>query len=119
MGAISELTKIFDDMGYPHWLMHTMPKNLRYPPSFFTFLPIDAPFVAHYDNKPHAIAWAFWVGFYSNDPALVGSVPLELAKRLRAAGWVVEGLGEAVPSDEPTHTGWRIAAYYIEPYKEE
>lgn len=119
MGAKSELIKVFDDIGYPYWLMHTMPKNKKYPESFFTFLSIDAPFSAYYDNRPHAVAWAFWIGFYSSSPALVESVPTELAKRLRAAGWVVDGLGEDVQSDEPTHTGRRITAYYIEPYKEE
>lgn len=119
MGAKSELIKVFDSMGYPYWLMHTMPKNQKYPESFFTFLSIDAPFVAHYDNRPHAVSWAFWVGFYSSNPALVDSIPVELTKRLRAAGWVVDGLGEDVQSDEPTHTGRRITAYYIEPYKEE
>ena len=118
MSAKANLIEIFDGIGYPHWLMHTMPMQQKYPASFFTFLSIDAPFVAHYDNQPHAVAWAFWVGFYSNDPALVESVPAELIKRLRAAGWVVEGMGEDVQSDEPTHTGRRITAYYLEPYKE-
>ena len=115
----AELIAIFDEMGYPHWLMHTMPAKQKYPESFFTFLAIDAPFKAYYDNHPHAIAWAFMIGFYSNNPLLVQSVPLELARRLQAAGWVVPGLGEDVPSDEPTHTGWRITAYYVQNIDEE
>lgn len=119
MGAKADLVAIFDEMGYPHWLMHTMPASKRYPESFFTFLSIDAPFVAHYDNAPHAVAWAFWIGFYSSKPALMESVPLALAKRLRAAGWIVEGLGEDVQSDEPTHTGRRITAYYLQKIDEE
>ena len=39
---------------------------------------------------------------------------MELTKRLLAAGWSVPGAGEDVPSDEPTHTGWRITAYYVQ-----
>lgn len=108
------LIAIFKEMGYPYWLMHTMPASQRYPESFFTFLAIDAPFKAYYDNRPHAIAWAFMIGFYSSNPRLRKSVRLELVKKLQAAGFVVPGLGEDVPSDEPTHTGWRITAYYVQ-----
>lgn len=110
----SQLIEILEGMGYETWLMHTMPSSKKYPDSFFTYMAIDAPFKAHYNNRPHAIVWAFWIGFYSSNPALVESVPLELSKRLRAAGWVVPGLGEDVQSDEQTHTGWRITAYYVQ-----
>lgn len=119
MGAKSDLIAILDGMGYPSWLMHTMPAEERYPESFFTFLAIDAPFTAFYDNRPHAAVWAFWIGFYSSDPALVESVPVELAARLQAAGWTVPGLGEDVRSDEPTHTGRRISAYYVVNYNKQ
>lgn len=114
MGAKSELITILDGMGYPSWLMHTMPADEVYPESFFTFLSIDAPFIAHYDNRAHATVWTFWVGFYSSNPALVESVPEELTRHLQAAGWTVPGLGEDVQSDEPTHTGRRITAYYVQ-----
>lgn len=110
----AQLIAILEAMGYEHWLMHTMPSSKKYPDSFFTYLAIDTPFIMHYDNRPHAAVWTFWIGFYSNNPALVESVPLELANRLRAAGWVVPGLGEDVQSDEPTHTGWRITAHYVQ-----
>lgn len=119
MSVKDKLKAVLDGFGYRSWLMHTMPADEVYPESFFTYLSIDAPFVAHYDNAPHSVVWAFWIGFYSCDPDLVESVPQELARRLRAAGWTVPGLGEDVQSDEPSHTGRRITAYYTEPYKEE
>ena len=114
MNVKDELIKILDGFNFPSWLMHTMPAKQKYPDAFFTFLSTDAPFTAHYNNQPHAIVWAFMIGFYSSDPDQVESVPLELARRLMAAGWIVEGAGEDVPSDEPTHTGRRITAYYIQ-----
>lgn len=114
MNVKDKLIEVFDGFGYPSWLMHTMPADEVYPDAFFTFLAADAPFAMHYDNAPHAVAWAFAIGFYSNDPVKVDSVPLELARRLLAAGWIVEGLGEDVQSDEPTHTGRRITAYYVQ-----
>lgn len=114
MSVKSDLIAIFDEMGYPSWLMHTMPASQVYPESFFTFLTTDAPFEAHYDNQPHSVVWAFEIGFYSSDPEMVERIPLELAKRLRAAGWVVPGLGVDVKSDEPTHTGRRITAWCVQ-----
>lgn len=119
MSVKSELIKVLEGFGYPCWLMHTMPAEEVYPESFFTFLAIDAPFSAHYDNGPHAVIWSFWIGFYSSDPEKVESVPLELARRLIAAGWIVEGLGEDVQSDEPTHTGRRLTVHYIQRLKED
>lgn len=114
MGAKSELINILESMGYRVWLMHTMPLTQVYPESFFTYMAIDTPFTAHYNNRPHAIVWAFWIGFYSSNATLVESVPVELTRRLLDAGWVVPGLGEDVQSDEPTHTGWRLTAYYVQ-----
>ena len=114
MDAKDRLKEVLDSFGFDSWLMHTMPEDEAYPDSFFTYLSIDAPFTAHYDNAPHAVVWAFWIGFYSNDSERVASVPLELAKRLRAAGWTVPGLGEDVQSDEPDWTGKRLTAYFVE-----
>lgn len=115
MSAKTDLIAIFDEFGYSHWLMHTMPASEEYPESFFTFLSTDAPFEAHYDNQPHSVVWYFEIGFYSSDPEKVARIPLELAKRLRAAGWFVPGLGSDAQSDEPTHTGWHFTAMCVQP----
>lgn len=114
MSVKDKLKEVLDSFELDSWLMHTMPEDEVYPDSFFTYLSIDAPFVAHYDNTPHSVVWAFWIGFYSNDANQVDSVPLELANRLRAAGWTVPGLGEDVQSDDPGWTGKRLTAYYAE-----
>ena len=118
MNVEDELIKILDGFNFPSWLMHTMPAKQKYPDSFFTFLSTDAPFTAYYNNQPHAIVWTFMIGFYSSDPDQVRSVPLELARRLMAAGWILEGPGVDVKSDEPTHTGRRITAHYIQRLEE-
>lgn len=114
MSVTEKLQEVLEGFGLRSWLMHTMPAEEEYPESFFTFLSIDAPFEAHYNNKPHSIVWAYWIGFYSSDPDKVNNIPLELATRLRAAGWVVPGLGESVRADEPNYTGRRITAYYVQ-----
>lgn len=114
MGARQELIGIFEDMGRKHWLMHTMPPDEAYPASFFTFLCEASPYGEYYDNRPCAVIWTFGIGFYSNDPLEVESVPNDLISRLLSLGWIVPDKGEDVQSDEPTHTGRRITAYKIE-----
>ena len=113
MGARQELTGIFEEMGREYWLMGTMPPEQVYPASFFTFLCEDAPYGEFYDNRPCATISTFGIGFYSNNPLEVESIPDDLIARLKAAGWIVQDRGEDVQSDEPTHTGRRFTAQKI------
>lgn len=113
MDARQELIGIFEDMGYPYWMMHQMPNEQKYPPMFFTFLCEDAPYGEYYDNKPCAYIWTFAIGVYGDNPVEVESVTGDLVKRLAASGWIVPDMGEDVQSDEQTHTGRRLTAYKI------
>lgn len=114
MGARQELIGLFERMGRKYWLMGTMPPDEVYPASFFTFLCESSPYGEYYDNRPCAIIWTFGIGFYSDDPLKVESVPNDLIAQLRSMGWIIPDNGEDVQSDEPTHTGRRITAYKIE-----
>jgi len=119
MNARDEVFSIIKATGFPCWKMHEMPAETVYPSSFFTYLCEDAPFGEYYDNKPHAVVWTFGIGFYSDDPRRVESETNELIKRLLSAGWIVDGAGEDVQSDEPTHTGRRVVAQKIEYFESE
>lgn len=114
MNAKQELFDIFEEMGFEYWLMHQMPANKKYPSSFFTYLTTDAPFIEYHDNKPMAVSWAFMIGFYTDDPGIMDITIIRLMNKLQAAGWIVEGPGEDVESDEPTHTGRRLTIGKIE-----
>lgn len=114
MSAKDELFGIFEEMGLPYWLMHQMPADEKYPSSFFTYLTTDAPFIEYHDNKPMAISWAFMIGFYTDDPGIMDITIIRLMNKLQATGWIVEGPGEDVESDEPTHTGRRLTIGKIE-----
>ena len=111
MNARDELISIIEETGLPYWLMHQMPVDKVYPASFFTFLCESSPYGEYYDNKPFSTVWTFAIGFYSDDPLAVDSETEWLVERLLSAGWIVDGTGEDVQSDEPTHTGRRIIAY--------
>ena len=91
-------------LGYPVYLQGTAPQN--YPDSFVTYWTIDTPAAAEFDNSLLLSEWQFYVYFYSTDPELVRSVPEEIRKALKAAGFTPQGKGRDLLSDDPAHTGW-------------
>lgn len=107
---IAELEKF----GYPVFLQGSLNENAEYPASFITFFVDDTPDNSHYDNETASYAWYFSVIFYSNDPSLVDTVPKEILKALKAAGFTADGKGRDIPSDAPTHTGWAMDLFIIE-----
>lgn len=108
------LIDTLETLGYPVYLLGTIGEDEPFPPSFITFFTLDSPDNAHFDNAPASWAWRYQVTFYSSDPALVASVPDEIRKALRAVGFIPNGRGRDIPSDEPTHTGWTQEYYMIE-----
>lgn len=107
---IAELKKF----GYPVYLQGTLGAEDAYDPSFITFWTEDVPENSHYDDDATSFAWNFSVMFYSSDPTLVNTVPETIRKALKQAGFIPQGKGRDVPSDEPTHTGWATDYNYIE-----
>lgn len=91
-------------LGYPVYLQGTAPET--YPDSFVTYWTINTPAAAEFDNALMVTEWQFYVYFYSTDPALVQSVPETIRRTLKAAGFIPQGKGRDLLSDEPTHTGW-------------
>lgn len=107
---IAELKKF----GYPVFLQGSLNPAQNYPDSFITFWTDDVLDGSHYDNDTKSFVWDFSVIFYSNDVLLVDSKPLEIRNSLKAAGFIPQGKGRDIPSDEPTHTGWQQDFYFIE-----
>lgn len=101
-------------LGYPVILHGSMAEDAAFPDSFITFLTLDAPEAAAFDNETALTEWQYQVNFYSNDPAKVESEPKKIRAALKAAGFIPQGKGRDLPSDEPTHTGWTADYYYIE-----
>ena len=107
---VSELEKL----GYEVFLQGSLSEDKSYPESFITYWTDDTADNAHYDNDTTAYEWYFSVIFYSNKPALVNSEPDKIRKALKAAGFMPQGKGRDIPSDEPTHAGWAQDYIYIE-----
>ena len=108
----TELISVLAAYGYPVMLQGSMAADADYPPAFFTFWNDETPDGNHYDNDAAAFNWRFSVYFYANDPTLVNTMMPQLRSDLRAAGFIVSGVGYDVASDEPTHTGRGIDVYY-------
>ena len=109
---INTLNQTFAD--YPVYLQGSLSDDDVYPASFFTYWNNDTADSAFYDNEETETIWDFDLNFYSNDPMLVNSVLLAAKKALKAVGFIVDGSGYDVISDEATHTGRGINLIFIE-----
>lgn len=112
----NKLIALLETFNFPVFLQGSLNEDDEYPPSFFTFWNFETPEDHHYDNKPVRAVWGFWVYFYSDDPAIVDTKLAEAGALLRENGWIIDGKGEDVASDEPTHTGCMLTCRYIENY---
>lgn len=113
---IQKLLNAIDSLGFPAYLQGSLAETDKYPESFFTFWNFQSEETKTFDNKPVACDWGYWLYFYSTDPILVESVPLQAKELLKAEGFEVWGKGEDVNSDVITHTGRMITIYYHEQY---
>ena len=104
-------------LGYPVKLQGSLLPHELYPNSCFTFWNDSADGASFYSNKEGAILWAYSLNFYSTDPLLVNSKLLEAKELLKDVGFIVNGAGYDVPSDEPTHTGRGISLLYRQEQK--
>ena len=96
------------------YLQGTMNPDTEYPAEFVTFWIPSTEDAAHYDNAAAAVDWTFYVIYYSSDPIQVNTKPKQIAADLKAAGFVQQGKGNDILSDEPTHTGWAMDFVYTE-----
>ena len=98
----------------PIYLQGSLSVDDTYPDSFFTFWNNDTTDDAFFDDNETQTIWDFDLNYYSIDPDSVNSVLLEAKQLLKAAGFIPDGSGYDVLSDEPTHTGRGINLLFIE-----
>lgn len=103
-----------EKFGYPVFLQGSLNENETYPDTFITFWTDEVIDESHYNDDTTSYAWDFSIMFYSNSPALVNTKPEEIRQALKAAGFISQGKGMDIPSDEPTHTGWEMSFYGME-----
>ena len=101
-----KLISVLETLGYPVMLQGSLNSDESYPDSFITFWCDATEDNMHLDNDVLSIDWHFSVIFYSNNPTLVNTKPNEIRAVLKSAGFIPQGKGQDIFSDEPTHTGW-------------
>ncbi len=102
--------------GLPIFLQGTLGENEPFPAAFFTFTTLASDDAFPFDDIITHTAWEYQVVLYSNDPRQLEEVAAESRKALKAAGFIPQGKGVDIPSDEPTHTGWICNYKYIANY---
>lgn len=103
-----KLIKTLSAFGYPVFLQGTLSPEEAYPQTFITFFTDSTNDNGHFENKTNSVDWSFSVILYSNDPEIVNTKPDEIRAALKAAGFIPQGKGNDIMSDEPTHTGWAM-----------
>lgn len=108
------LDTLDDTFGYPVYLQGSLSVDDAYPDAFFTFWNNYTDDSAFFDNTENQVIWDFDLNFYSNDPVLVNTVLLQAKAALKAVGFIPDGSGHDVVSDESTHTGRGLTLLFIQ-----
>lgn len=108
------LSTLENEFHYPIYLQGSMSVDSKYPDSFFTFWNNSTDDTEFYDNSETQTIWNFDLNFYSNDPELVNTVLYEAKLLLRSVGFIPDGSGYDVLSDEITHSGRGINLLFIQ-----
>ena len=108
------ITILSGRFGYPVRRQGSLSSDEPYPSDFFTFWNDSSEDLSHYDNDAVSYTWRFSIYFYSTNPDHVYTVPLEAVEALKEEGWIINGRGYDVASDEITHTGRAFDCIYIE-----
>ena len=103
-----------DEFQLPVYLQGSLSADDEYPDAFFTFWNNYTDDSAFYNNTETETIWNFDLNYYSNDPVSVNSVLLEAKHLLKSVGFIPDGSGHDVISDEPTHTGRGMTLLFIE-----
>ena len=109
-----QLITLLKTFNFPVYQQGSLTEDDIYPTAFFTFWNDSTDDGSHYDNDAIAFAWQFTVYFYCTNNELTNSILLECRNLLKQNGWITNGIGYDVPSDEPSHTGRAIDVWYIQ-----
>lgn len=112
--VIDKLLEILEAYKVPVYKQGSMSDDDEYPETFITFWNSDTEDHSHYDNDNYGVTWTYQVYVYSSNPSDTYSILESIRKDLKESGWTVPGKGYDASSDEPTHTGRAIEAFYLE-----
>ncbi|MCQ2609195.1 MAG: hypothetical protein MJ151_00120 [Lachnospiraceae bacterium] len=86
----------------------------EYPDLFITFFEVVSKGGSHYDNKPNSNIYNFDVNVYGKDVDAVYNTLDSAIAVLKENGFIVDGKGIDVPSDDAEYIGRHIEIIKIE-----
>jgi hypothetical protein len=110
---IKSLITLLESFNVPVYRQGSMEQEATYPDTFITWWNNNTPDHAHYDNAEYGSDLDFNVYVFSNDPEKTYSLLSEICTELMKNGWIPTSHGFDAASDEPTHTGRGIEAFYL------
>lgn len=111
---IDLLMQTLESTGFSVYLQGSIAPEQDYDESFITYQIIDSPLQDFFDDEPTGTQWKVNVIFYTSRADLLYTVPVDIFKKLTSAGFIPQGKGFNVPSDEPTHNGFGNDYLYFE-----
>lgn len=109
-----KLVEVLERYALPVILHGNMAADEEYPASFITFKCLGSPEQDFFDGIPFGTQWRFSVAFYTNTPELLSTMPKRIYADLKAEGFIPQGKGYDIPSDEPGWNGWVNEYYFLE-----
>lgn len=101
-----EIYNTLDALGFPVFLHGTLGEDEPFPDTFITYTTVDSPDAFPFDDNPTHTVWYYQIIVYSNDRQTLEQVAESSRAALKAAGFIPQGKGRDIPSEETTHTGW-------------
>ena len=112
----SKLEEVFQALELPYSRQGSYSSDESYPDSFFTFWNADTPEGGFYDDESHKAIWLWYVYFYTNDPLILYSQMDLFVQKAKEKGFIVEGRGNDIQSDQPDYFGRVVRIRYVEIY---
>ena len=111
---IDVLLQTLEKTGFPVYLQGTIAQEKEYDESFITYQITDSPLQDFLDDDATGTQWEINVIFYTSRADLLYSAPADIFAQLKAAGFIPQGKGFNIPSDEPTCNGYGNDFLYYE-----
>lgn len=107
---------LLETFGLPIFLQGSLNEGQAYPDNFFTFWNDRTEDGAHYDNDAISFVWSFSVNYYTlnGNADKIDDILGEVRQLFKENGWIIDGVGYDVATDEPTHIGRAIDVLYVQ-----
>lgn len=103
-----------DEYKIPVILQGSLSPSDAYPASFFTIWNPETTDGDHFDNDAALFVWRFSINYYSTDATSVNTMLPAVRSLLRSNGWIVDGMGYDIPTDEISHTGRALDVIFMQ-----